>query len=99
MTGCAVLEILEAAHIRPYLGHQTNRTDNDLLLRADIHTLFDKGLLWLDEELVIRTDDRLAGSEYARLDGASLRLPTDPAFRPHVEHVAHHRRAFRAQMQ
>jgi hypothetical protein len=95
MTGCAVLEILEAAHIKPYRGSETNRTDNGMLLRADIHTLFDKGLLWLDENLLIRTDDRLAGSEYAQLNGSALRVPGDPALRPHPDHLAYHRRSVR----
>ncbi|MFM0663320.1 HNH endonuclease [Paraburkholderia sediminicola] len=93
MTGCAVVEILEAAHIRPYRGTGTNRSDNGLLLRADIHTLFDKGLLWLEDRLVIRVSDRLRGSEYESLDGTKLRVPADPVHQPHIEHVAHHRRA------
>lgn len=45
VTGCNIVEILEAAHIIPYRGEHTNRCNNGLLLRADIHTLFDLGLL------------------------------------------------------
>lgn len=93
MTGCAVIEILEAAHIKPYLGAETNRTDNGLLLRADIHTLFDKGLLWVDEQLLIQISDRLHGSEYSVLSGKRLRLPSDPLVGPHPEHLEAHRRA------
>ena len=44
-TDCTVLPTLEAAHITPYLGAATNRTENGLLLRADIHTLWDLGLM------------------------------------------------------
>jgi hypothetical protein len=92
MTDCAVVEILEAAHIKPYLGLHTNRVDNGLLLRADIHTLFDKGLIWVDEYLHIQTSERLQGSEYANLGGKKLRVPADSAGRPHPDHLAAHRK-------
>jgi hypothetical protein len=39
VTGCDVVEALEAAHIVPYLGPDTNHVRNGLLLRGDIHTL------------------------------------------------------------
>ncbi|EAN8121017.1 HNH endonuclease, partial [Salmonella enterica] len=42
------LQVLEAAHIHPYLGEKTNVVSNGLLLRADVHTLFDLGLLWVN---------------------------------------------------
>lgn len=93
ITDCAVIELLEAAHITPYRGPQTCRTDNGLLLRADIHTLFDKGLLWLEDDLSVKIAKQLRGSEYSSLNERRLRLPDDPACRPHVEHVARHRRA------
>lgn len=93
MTGCKVVEILEAAHIKPYFGSITNRVDNGLLLRADIHTLFDKGLIWVDDGYVIRVSKRLFDSEYGALDGSKLLLPRNEAHHPHPEHVADHRRA------
>lgn len=45
VTGCMVSELLEAAHIQPYSEDQDHRLSNGLILRADIHTLYDKGLL------------------------------------------------------
>lgn len=45
VSGCTMTEILEAAHIQPYSEGQDHRLSNGLILRADIHTLFDKGLL------------------------------------------------------
>jgi predicted restriction endonuclease len=50
ITGCRTLAILEAAHITPYLGPATNKTSNGILLRADIHTLWDLGLIAIDPE-------------------------------------------------
>lgn len=41
ITGCQLLAIIEAAHISPYRGHFDNHPENGLLLRADLHTLFD----------------------------------------------------------
>jgi putative restriction endonuclease len=82
VTGCDVVEALEVAHIIAYLGPETNYVTNDLLLRADIHTLFD---LWL---IVVQPNDyrvivskRLRGTSYESLAGQVIRLPAD-----HVDH-------------
>jgi HNH endonuclease len=48
VTGCEVLAVLEAAHISPYRGEDDNHPTNGLLLRADIHTLFDLDLLGIE---------------------------------------------------
>jgi hypothetical protein len=37
--------VLQAAHIRPVTEEGENRVDNGLLLRSDVHTLFDRGYL------------------------------------------------------
>jgi putative restriction endonuclease len=48
ISGCGVLDVLEAAHIYPYRGPATNKVSNGLLLRADLHTLFDCNLIAVD---------------------------------------------------
>lgn len=50
ITGCVSEEALEAAHIKPYSDTQNNDPTNGLLLRADIHTLFDRHLIGIDPE-------------------------------------------------
>ncbi|WP_372719368.1 HNH endonuclease [Novipirellula sp.] len=50
ITGCTISHILEAAHIRPYRGPKDNHPDNGLLLRADIHTLFDLDMIGIHPE-------------------------------------------------
>ncbi len=45
VTGCDVVATLEACHIMPYNGDHTNHIQNGILLRSDIHVLFDLGLL------------------------------------------------------
>src|ERR1700722_13744752 len=46
----AIPWVLEAAHITPYMGASTNSLLNGLLLRADIHTLFNLGLISIDPD-------------------------------------------------
>jgi putative restriction endonuclease len=45
VTGNKIVPVLHAAHIRPVTDHGENRIDNGLLLRSDVHTLFDRGHL------------------------------------------------------
>lgn len=86
ITDCDVKDVLEAAHIVPYLGPLTNRTDNGLLLRADIHTLFDCGLITIDAatRLVVVADSLLA-TDYGSLNGKTLRPPTTKADAPSAQ--------------
>jgi hypothetical protein len=74
VTGCSVEAALDAAHIFPYRGESSNHLDNGLLLRADIHKLFDRGFLWVDADLRIRVARELAGSEYSALDGRRIEV-------------------------
>ncbi|MBI5863007.1 MAG: HNH endonuclease, partial [Planctomycetes bacterium] len=61
ITGCPVLDVLEAAHIRPYRTEADNAPDNGLLLRAYLHTLFDLDLLGIEPQtLTIHLHPRVA---------------------------------------
>lgn len=50
LTGYSESSVLEAAHIMPYMGDQSNLIDNGLLLRVDVHRLFDKFLISINPE-------------------------------------------------
>lgn len=77
ITGFNVASVLEAAHIVPYLGDQTNTPDNCLILRADIHTLFDRQLLEIcSKTLTVRLADDLKKSPYGDLEGRPISRPT-----------------------
>ena len=77
VTDCDVKDVLEAAHIVPYLGPATNRTENGLLLRADIHTLFDCGLITIDPtSRTVVVAARLLTTDYGPLHGKPLRTPS-----------------------
>jgi predicted restriction endonuclease len=76
ITDCDAIDALQAAHIDPYLGPKTNQVTNGLLLRADIHTLFDKGLLAIDEVgMTIILHPTLKATAYGYLDGTSIHPP------------------------
>lgn len=75
ITGWTVIEVLEAAHIVPYLGEHTNTPDNALLLRADLHTLFDRELVTIDPEtLQVRVHPSLRNTPYSEYHGRDVRL-------------------------
>ena len=75
ITGCSMIEVVEAAHISPYRGASDNHPDNGLLLRADLHTLFDLDLLAIHpESLVVHLHPRVRGLGYGGIDGRALCL-------------------------
>lgn len=83
VTDCNAVEALEAAHIIRYSGHESNHPSNGLLLRADIHTLFDLQLIGINpEERSIVIAEPLIGSNYEDLEGRTLKEPVSTAFRP-----------------
>jgi predicted restriction endonuclease len=85
VTGCDVLEVLEAAHLKPYRGPDSNSTGNGILLRADLHTLVDLQLVAVHpEDRVLPVSKRLDGSEYEGLRGSRLRSPVDLSAMPAV---------------
>jgi putative restriction endonuclease len=98
---CAVtqehsLPVLEAAHIRPYAAGGVHRVANGLSLRSDLHRLFDRGYVTIDEDnrFVVGTrlrQDFANGRSYYGLAGCVLSLPTDPAARPDPAALAWHR--------
>jgi len=83
VTGTDVLPVLDAAHISPYSGPASDHIENGLLLRTDIHALFDLGLLAIDPSTMrCLLDSSLASTGYADLKGRKLRLPAEGAKRP-----------------
>ena len=93
---CAITDCdAEAAHIFPYLGTDTNHVTNGLLLRADIHTLFDLYLISIDpdtSEIVVSSS--LLNTCYKELNGKSLKPPQDYASSPSPQALARHYETF-----
>lgn len=64
---------------------------NGLLLRADIHTLFDLGLISIEpEQRKIKVSEVLAGSVYAKLDGKKIAEPKTANARPSTASLRAH---------
>lgn len=76
VTGCDVREVLEAAHISPYRGSVTHHIQNGLLLRADIHTLFDLGGCYIsgDYKIIFSNTHRHSGT-YKEYHEKKIALP------------------------
>jgi len=94
ISGCEVVEVLEAAHIVPYRGPATNDPSNGLLLRADLHTLFDLGMLAIDPSaMTVLISPRLGQTSYEDLAGKPIRLPQGTSGQqPSVEALEQHRK-------
>jgi hypothetical protein len=76
LSGWAPEEVLEAAHIEDHAKTGLNSLGNGLLLRSDLHALFDEGLLQVDpERLVAVLDPSLQTTPYWEFEGRPLRNP------------------------
>jgi len=91
MSRCTVEDVLEAAYIIPFLGDRTNDPTNLILLRSDLHVLFDLHLLAVDpSDLTIRLAPWLRDSYYSILEGRSLHLPLNKEMRPDLTLLLQH---------
>ena len=88
LTGCTDEVVLEAAHIIPYVNVKSNIIQNGICLRADLHLLFDRGLLRIDQDYVAIVDDKLQFPEYRQINGRPLRLPANVANWPDKRYLA-----------
>ncbi len=77
VTGSFVDAILEAAHIMPHAEKTDYRTPNGILLRPDIHTLFDLNLLAIDSRYRVKLSKLLENSEYKDYNGQRLKVVPD----------------------
>jgi hypothetical protein len=82
ISGCDISEALEAAHIDPYENPSQHHPGNGLLLRRDLHALFDRGLIGIEPESsgshVVHFHPSLHRfPEYKALHGKPLRAPED----------------------
>lgn len=97
---CAVtqertLPALEAAHIRPYSDGGAHEGRNGLLLRRDIHSLFDAGYVTVTPDLRFEVSRRIReefdnGRHYYALHGHKIDLPSNISQRPDSTHLTWH---------
>jgi len=101
VTGEHALPVLEAAHIQEYMGPASNHLQNGLLLRADLHRLFDRGYVTVTSDLRLEVSTRLKtefenGKIYYEMAGTHIRIPQASDARPshdallwHAQNVFH----------
>src|SRR5664279_5546967 len=96
VTGERTLPVLEAAHIKPYSVAGPNAISNGLLLRSDVHKLFDTGYFTITNDHKTEVSKRIKeefenGKEYYQFHGKSLLyLPEEIAYRPKTEFIQWH---------
>lgn len=95
VTGEKVLPVLEAAHVKPYADGGHHAVSNGLLLRSDIHTLFDRGYVTVTSDLKLEVSRRIReefqnGREYYALQGRELTQPQSHLHALNREYVEWH---------
>lgn len=95
------LPVLEAAHIKPYTDGGAHVVQNGLLLRSDLHTLYDRGYLAITPDYHVEVSRRIKeeyenGREYYALQGRELHLPPDCSKWPDPALLAWHNDRFAA---
>jgi putative restriction endonuclease len=102
ITGSKIRPVLQAAHVKPLPAGGEHRLDNGLLLRSDVHTLFDRGYLAVDPHHRLLVSPRLRqefgnGEQFYARAGQPITLPHRRADRParealewHLDTVFHH---------
>ncbi|WFU55719.1 HNH endonuclease signature motif containing protein [Bradyrhizobium pachyrhizi] len=95
VTGCTTGSALQAAHIRVQDGADDNSSANGILLRADIHLLFDALLITLAEDgSRLELSRRLIDPAYDFLRDATVFVAVGPSPRPSRSNILHHRDRF-----
>ncbi len=95
ITGTKIRPVLQAAHIRPVTVGGENRLDNGVLLRSDVHTMFDRGYLAVDPSYRLRVSPRLRdefgnGEQFYQKAGQVIALPGRRLDRPQREFLEWH---------
>jgi HNH endonuclease len=95
LSSSRVLHVLDSAHIKPYASSGTHSPTNGMLLRQDIHTLFDLGYITVTPEYKVEISNRMKeefekGKEYYSMHGKQINLPNIEQFRPSEKMLAWH---------
>lgn len=96
VTGCSVPEELEAAHIDPFVSEESDHIQNGLLLRRDLHALFDKHL-WSVHPITKKihfAQQALCPESYSSLNGLQMKRPSNEAHHPHADALTRHWQQF-----
>ena len=96
VTAYSVDTALQAAHISSYRGPSSQLTSNGLLLRADIHLLYDAHRISVcPDDMSVRLSEEIRRTPYGELNRRIIRLPSDSADMPSQNRLATHFAVFR----
>jgi len=89
------LPALDAAHIRPFAENGPNIINNGILMRRDLHALFDKGYLTVTPHYYVEVSRRIReefenGKDYYKFQGISIHLPEDWKSLPSKDYLEWH---------
>lgn len=95
ITGTKIRPVLQAAHIVPLPSGGEHRIDNGLLLRSDVHIMFDRGYLGVDPKYRLLVSPRLRedfgnGEEFYSRRGEQIAVPERKADRPYRDFLEWH---------
>ena len=96
-TGERTLPVLEAAHIKPFAESGPHDVRNGVLLRSDLHTLFDLGYITISPDYRLEVSGKIKeeyenGREYYALQGKAIALPEQRAQQPLQKFLDWHNR-------
>jgi putative restriction endonuclease len=95
ITGSKIRPALHAAHILPVTNGGKNRLDNGLLLRSDVHAMFDGGYLGVDPRYRLQVSPRLReefgnGDQFYAQAGQAIAVPERRIERPRRDFLEWH---------
>lgn len=91
ISGCTIESVLEVAYILPYVGSETHQPSNSILLRSDLHILFDLHLLTIHPEtMAVMIAPDIQNGGYKDVAGKVLHLPDDPSAQPDGSLLSQH---------
>ncbi len=78
VSGCNIVDVLEACHIYPYRGLETNHPSNGIILRSDLHTLFDRSKIAFSTDYRVLLDHELKqNKDYGKFNNKKILLPNN----------------------
>ena len=99
VSGEKTLPALDAAHIIPYGRGGTHFPENGILLRRDIHSLFDRGYVTVTADFRFEVSNRIRedyenGREYYAMHGREVVVPLNPNLQPDRAALEWHNQRF-----
>ncbi|MGE6833917.1 HNH endonuclease, partial [Priestia megaterium] len=77
ISGETTRAVLEACHIQKYINKESDHVQNGILLRKDIHTLYDNCLITIDENYIVHVSEELESDHYQLFNNKKLYLPNN----------------------